>query len=422
MQILTGDTMKEILLLLFFGCNDSPSEESKQPAPDSQINQNVPNKTIERQPVPSLDTLEMPFEIITKSSDPNRPTKKTVTPYSGDIIDTHFHPWYTQNGVEPELVKLNEIISEFNIKGLILMPTPFQGFNPRHDKKDEPKATLKEVNSSSRKRMKNTLTDPTSAIASWKGLLNNTSIQFFCDSAALTQYLKSQDSSTVMKQTVEYMAKDELKRDLKDPNCLGLGEIALSHGLKVDNLSREDRPHEHLHQVFHLADSEFVQVIFKQLSKRNKWIDLHIEPKSADGLPHTQEMHQSLFQLLSMFPENRVIISHTMMTNPQNLRSWMKTFPNLYTNIKIALKDWDHLEPITNKDGELYEDWAQLFEEMPNRFFIGSDFKFMRTSNDDSSAYKSTLLRYQVLLGSLSAETASKIGYKNAQELFINPE
>ena len=37
-----------------------------------------------------------------------------------------------------------------------------------------------------------------------------------------------------------------------------------------------------------------------------------------------------------------------------------------------------NLEPVLNSNGELYKDWALLFEEMPDRFVIGSDAKFMR--------------------------------------------
>tara|TARA_B100002003_G_C13622209_1_gene319068 strand:+ start:43 stop:483 length:441 start_codon:yes stop_codon:yes gene_type:complete len=39
---------------------------------------------------------------------------------------------------------------------------------------------------------------------------------------------------------------------------------------------------------------------------------------------------------------------------------------------------WKNLEPITDSEGRLYNDWAELFEAMPERFMVGSDMKFGR--------------------------------------------
>lgn len=39
---------------------------------------------------------------------------------------------------------------------------------------------------------------------------------------------------------------------------------------------------------------------------------------------------------------------------------------------------WGHLGPVVNSNGEIYEDWVQLFEEMPERFMVGTDFHFGR--------------------------------------------
>jgi len=48
-------------------------------------------------------------------------------------------------------------------------------------------------------------------------------------------------------------------------------------------------------------------------------------------------------------------------------------------NLKIRKKhsEWRNLEHITNQKGELYEDWARLFEEMPDRFMRRSDLILM---------------------------------------------
>ena len=67
------------------------------------------------------------------------------------------------------------------------------------------------------------------------------------------------------------------------------------------------------------------------------------------------------------------------MTNPANARRILKRYPNLVINIRVAKPGkWKNLEPMLNRDGRVYEDWARLFEEMPSRFMIGTDTKFMR--------------------------------------------
>jgi hypothetical protein len=41
-------------------------------------------------------------------------------------------------------------------------------------------------------------------------------------------------------------------------------------------------------------------------------------------------------------------------------------------------KIWKDLHPVANKEGELYQDWARLSEELPERFMLGTDFHLGR--------------------------------------------
>ncbi len=90
------------------------------------------------------------------------------------------------------------------------------------------------------------------------------------------------------------------------------------------------------------------------------------------------------------------------------------------------------MEPITNSEGRLYQDWANLFEEMSGRFMVGTDEKFGRPSKDirthkgktvtsrkkKSNKYRRTIRLMRKILGSLSPKAAELIAYKNAENIF----
>jgi len=82
-----------------------------------------------------------------------------------------------------------------------------------------------------------------------------------------------------------------------------------------------------------------------------------------------------------------------------------------------------NLEPPNNTElSAFYEDWAQLFEDMPKRFMVGSDYKFFKkrkTSGRKSvKGYEKTINDYRKALGSLSKAAAEAIAYKNAKNIF----
>jgi len=123
--------------------------------------------------------------------------------------------------------------------------------------------------------------------------------------------------------------------------------------------------------------------------------------------------------LLDRNPTLKVLYSHTAMTNPDNARRILETYPNVMMSIKPMgpTSSWMNLEPILNSKGELYEDWAKLFEEMPDRFAIGSDAKFLRKGYA-LDQYGWIIEKLRLMLGNLSPETARKIAYDNAKKIF----
>ena len=107
------------------------------------------------------------------------------------------------------------------------------------------------------------------------------------------------------------------------------------------------------------------------------------------------------------------------MTNPTNARRLLETYPNLMMNFKIVRSHggWRNLEPITDRKGNIFEDWASLFEEFPDRFLVGSDAKFGR-EEFSTRKYGKEIQRLRRLLGVLHKMAADMIAHGNARRIF----
>ena len=82
-------------------------------------------------------------------------------------------------------------------------------------------------------------------------------------------------------------------------------------------------------------------------------------------------------------------------------------------------RNWRNLEPIHDQSFRVYQDWAQLFEEMPERFVVAIDAKFGRGDRRyPLSRYVGEAMRIRRLLGSLDPKAARMIGYTNAVAMF----
>lgn len=80
---------------------------------------------------------------------------------------------------------------------------------------------------------------------------------------------------------------------------------------------------------------------------------------------------------------------------------------------------WGHLGPVVNSNGEVYEDWAQLFEEMPERFMVGTDFHFGR-HGVKIKKYRRKIKQFRYVLGALKEHVARLIACENARNLIDN--
>ena len=335
------------------------------------------------------------FELDQTRSDPDRPVRKLKKAYQGPIFDTHAHldPPRMNKGNLVEVETAGDVVKSIRKAGvdrIIIMPVPNEGqMGGSLDGAKYRKKLLKKG----------------------RGIVNR-----FCGSQYITNWLhdayhngyKSSDLDRVL---------EKLSKDLGGSECFGIGEIGLYHFNKTGKQNVI---------VYPPNFEPFLEIVGRIAGKR-AWLDLHAEPMDPSGKSYEKKVFGGLALLYNRYPNLKLILAHTAMTNTTNVRRILKTYPNAMMNFKPIRKHrkWRNLEPITNSKGRFYQDWAELFEEMPQRFMVGTDEKFGRISKGDLgpkgrkvSKYPKQIRRMRDLLGSLDPKAAEFIAYKNANRIF----
>ena len=337
-----------------------------------------------------VDQVDVPlpkpfFDVSRKQSEVIRPTLDSGSRYSGLLIDAHVHvdPPERNQEINPDgLAKILNAIQANGVDIAVLMPTPNDG------------------------RFANHLLGVTQRVALKDMAPDN--IRLFAGSNYMTYWLHQCCHGEEVSDDLDDVLA-QLSEDVSSGDYIGVGEIGVLHFIK--------KPDQSL-IAFQPNFAPFLDIV-EEVAKHNLWLDLHIEPIDPDGISYEDWAFGGLQLLLDRNPTLKVILSHTAMTNPDNARRILETYPNVMMNIKPTMptESWRVLEPVLNNKGELYEDWALLFEEMPDRFMIGSDAKFMRRGFT-SDKYEWIIEMLRLMLGNLSAETAQKIAYDNAKKMF----
>jgi hypothetical protein len=202
-----------------------------------------------------------------------------------------------------------------------------------------------------------------------------------------------------------------LERDFNNDQCVGVGEIGPYHF--------EKKPGQKVIK-FPLNFMPFLKMV-GIVAEKKVWLDLHVEPMTPKGRSYEDEVFGGIALLYRLYPDLRLILSHSAMTNSRNAHALLDTYPNLMMNLKAVLTGkslaWDNLGPITNGKTELFEDWALLFEAMPERFMIGTDFRW---KEKPSKKYRKRIRGMRRILVSLDPSVAAKIAHENAQCVFGN--
>ena len=324
------------------------------------------------------------FIIERTKSDLNRTVREFIEAYTGSIIDTHLHldPPHSGSVDERSLKEIIESIDSAGVDSIIVMPVPNEGMHRYSSIGTEQRKVLCQIGE------------------------DKIEIKIFCGSEYISNWLHDIYRNGASESEINNMLT-RLSEDLDDPECSGIGEIGLYHFDKTG--------HQHIIE-YPPTFFPFINIV-RLIAEKDVWMDLHAEPIDPDGVSYEEQVLGGLELLFQKYPNLKLILSHTAMTNPTNVRRILKIYPNVMMNFKPIIKHnrWKNLEPITDEEGRLYNDWAELFEVMPERFMVGSDMKFGRRRAQE---YDVRIKTIREILGSINPDAAELIAYKNAQIFF----
>ena len=331
--------------------------------------------------------------------DQNRLVRKTRSVYSGPIFDAHIHVLRRSPDTSPpDPVRILDMLRNAGVESAIVMPTPNDGRWETHEDGVRLRAALAKI--------------------------SRGKIRQFGASNYLTYWMHEANRRGYS----ESDWKNIFRRLMKDGSggaYAGLGEMGLYHFKKHAGQDVVSYP-----PTF----GPFRNVIRFAAAKR-LWVTLHAEPRSPAGKSYKRVVFDGVARLFHENPRLKLILAHTAMTNARNARRLLRAHRNLMMDIKFVSPrtsmrnshtggkiSWDyrnvrHLEPVTNENGALYADWAKLFEEMPERFLVGTDARFGH-SGWEFETYAVLVRGMRNILGAINAKAATTIAFENAKIIF----
>ena len=345
---------------------------------------------------PAINMPSAGFTVEQTRSDPNRPVREYREEYDGPLVDTHVHldPPVSGNINEVFLEEMIKSINRAGVGSIIVMPVPNEGIM----------IMLNNTLGTKQREMLRQLA------------VGKIEVKVFYGSEYISNWLHDVYRNGYSESELNEVLS-RLSREMDDPECYGVGEIGLYHFNKTGKQNVIEYP-----PIF-----EPFLTIVGLVAERGIWIDLHAEPVDPSGTSYEDQVFGGLELLYRKYLDLKLIMSHTAMTNSTNVRRILTTYPNVMMNFKSIgnHNKWRNLEPITNPQLRLYEDWAQLFEEMPDRFMVGTDEKFGRARErgaepqiSDLARYEETINTIRKILGSINPDAAELIAYKNAERIF----
>jgi predicted TIM-barrel fold metal-dependent hydrolase len=144
----------------------------------------------------------------------------------------------------------------------------------------------------------------------------------------------------------------------------------------------------------------------------------------AEGEP---DVVAGMRQVLAQNPKTRIIWAHNCgRSSSETLRSMLTAFPNLWCDLGGMLnapfapygRYWPKQTPwmflIEDGNGRLFPEMQALYEAFPKRFFLGTDPAFTPSLR----TYPQRIRRFRELLSCLTPETARRLAFENADEMF----
>jgi len=327
--------------------------------------------------------LTVPFAIDATRSDPGRPSRPFGKTYRGPLFDTHTH-LAPLGGRPTDANAVVVAMREADVARVVLLPPPNAA------------------------KMSGILT----SLAQAQTLRRSSggAVLVMCGSDYLTEWMNAAARRGGLPNDMPGQMS-RLQRDLQSGACAGVGEIGVRHYAKAAGEQVIDLP----------AAYPPLLAIAENAARLGVPLEIHAEPVEPNGRRHDAEVFGTVAAMLERAPNLRPICAHTAMTNAHNARALLQAFPTLMMDVNFGkhtsgVVDWENLEGVTNESGEIYADWAALFEEMPDRFMVGTDSFFSRA--DAAKHYTHKMKQVRRALGSLSAKAAARIAYRNADRLF----
>lgn len=318
------------------------------------------------------------------SPDPSRPARPIGEQYEGPVIDVHAHLLMARGkkDLKSYLIK----VWQTGVSNIIFLPTPNEGRMRQRKQSARHRRTLLKMGEGS--------------------------VSLLCGSTSFTVWM--QRAYTVGR----YGESDlrgrlkKLSRDIDSGTCLGIGEIGPYHFDKKPGMAQLTLP---------MNFAPFLRLA-GLAEQKGVWMDIHAEPVTPQGDSFEDEVFAGYELLFKQYPDIKIVLAHTGMMSPANARLLFSRHKNLMMHLKIVTSPrlaWGNLWPITNSAAELYEDWAELMEEYPDRFMVGTDARF-GTKQYKKNKYQKVVVRTRRILGTLTPDAAEMIAYGNAKRIYFS--
>lgn len=124
-------------------------------------------------------------------------------------------------------------------------------------------------------------------------------------------------------------------------------------------------------------------------------------------LLHAHSDVDAVERLFRQWPEARILWAHAGFEAPARVRELMRRYPNLWVDLAFRSD--------VSADGKMDREWRAAFIEFPDRFMVGTDtFTPERWQHvGEHAAWCRTWL------SDLSAKTAERIAWRNAESLLV---
>ena len=324
-----------------------------------------------------------------------RPIKN---PYEGPIIDVHNHPNYKGRDykrVKPKGPKGAEIV-QINTKNQIVHTIV--------------------MNTPGDYRSKNKFDSVNFA-------KNHKTVSALCRADVIgMQYKRSKSGFKNLSPEIKIELK-RMKKNLKNKNCIGIGEIGPVHYNKhAKTILPFNQTKAGQGEILLNLDHEVITKILELANLYQVPAVFHIEPFYILEKINREKSIIGFYKKICIeYPNAKIILAHLGHFSPASLSNIFDTCENVFADFKLT-HSWGlywgghDLNHPSDLDFRLHERWATFFEKYPNRIMYGSDWKLGRKYSFDDFPYHIDKVR--LMIGSLNETTQEKIMYSNAKKIF----